>query len=1139
MSTEVKNQTTLFRFVSLRSPQLSKKEDFSIRFLSNPNLENDPFYIAYLNKEENQSNFEVLSEEAVNFNAFRNLTEIKDENEEIFDLSDWFSSNKSKIDSRSLETKVGLINPISNTFENKLWSNVYYQIITQKDFYIKEAVFQVLIVNNILKNKEKIKSSFNDLINPLILLPSEVFDFSAKSNPFLTRTSNPDYFSGHIDNSVELQLAKVKIQQCNELIQPLNVIKRNYEVQCESEFNTKLNSYLKDVKQLQSEYEETYNEALSEKCQIPRENNFHPEDICNKPIVNHPKIQEFSLKIDESLKIDKVLLQLDDNQKKVLSEIVDISKIKTLDDLLIELESCIEINHQRLANSLKTSKPTMVLGDSVINLEQNIQVDSNYAFRLCSHLLPNGKISMFIAIHTSNASLVVSNFIYNLTYADNSNNTNGSFNQSNDGNVITLDNLFNSNLSSTNESPVISFDGQLQFNNGQYYSFEIQDFKLFTCINGKLTPKESDSNNSENEESNLNFTPNTYGYKQLGIADYRKVVSKICKYEVGEVAHIENIMAKELREKSTTRFLQTQIIETSSNEIETEKVLDTATTERFEMQTEVAKLMLEQNQFNSHINVNSQWNKTIIDSGASFASNTSLEESNRESVTQAKEITQRAVERVVSRVKNERTVKTTEEFTEVNTHIFDNTEGVSHVSGVYRYVNAIYKNQIYNYGKRLMYEFAVPQPSKLHLLGMEAGVLNSSHLVIEKPIDPKTIGITDFTKINKDNYHYLASQYNVEIETYPITSFKVGKSFVQNKNSVQSGFTHAETSSIEIPKGYYSTNVSLILNEVSTFGSSNGIGNGFHSVSCGTKTLTAFNNTSMFNVPIEKYTNSIPVSYTAIAKHTSSASVEVSVSLTQEFIDEWKKEAYKKIIAGYLDLLEAYNQKVEETKSNNRTQIESNPLFYRQIEQTILRHNCISYLMDHSNPNSTKRVGVKMYDDNATFTTYQVQLNKKMEEYTSFAKFMEQAFEWNLMSYSFYPYYWGNKEDWKDLYQNESNDALFRSFMQAGLARVIVTVKPGFEKAVMHYLATGQIWLGGSIPVIDNPLYTSIIDELKEQEYVIEESWNTTLPTSLIALQKSGVAVDAEGLPNLDQCEANTDVPFLGNETYLNKKTTT
>jgi hypothetical protein len=149
---------------------------------------------------------------------------------------------------------------------------------------------------------------------------------------------------------------------------------------------------------------------------------------------------------------------------------------------------------------------------------------------------------------------------------------------------------------------------------------------------------------------------------------------------------------------------------------------------------------------------------------------------------------------------------------------------------------------------------------------------------------------------------------------------------------------------------------------------------------------------------------------------------------------------------------------------------------------------------------------------------------------------MEQAFEWNLISYNFYPYYWANKVQWKDLYQFESNDAVFRSFMQAGMARVIVTVKPGFEDAVMHYMAFGQIWNGGQMPVLGNPLYLSIIDELKEQEYTVEETWTTTLPTNLIALQKSGVAVDAEGLPNLDSCEAKIDVPLVKNPNKLGVK---
>ncbi|MCU0351749.1 MAG: hypothetical protein MUF43_13130 [Flavobacterium sp.] len=85
----------------------------------------------------------------------------------------------------------------------------------------------------------------------------------------------------------------------------------------------------------------------------------------------------------------------------------------------------------------------------------------------------------------------------------------------------------------------------------------------------------------------------------------------------------------------------------------------------------------------------------------------------------------------------------------------------------------------------------------------------------------------------------------------------------------------------------------------------------------------------------------------------------------------------------------------------------------------------------------------------------------------------------------------------------------------------------------MHYLTTGQIWLGGQMPVLGNPLYLSIVDELKEQEYTVEETWTTTLPTQLIALQKSGVAVDAEGLPTLDTCEAQENKKLIKNASTL------
>ena len=47
---------------------------------------------------------------------------------------------------------------------------------------------------------------------------------------------------------------------------------------------------------------------------------------------------------------------------------------------------------------------------------------------------------------------------------------------------------------------------------------------------------------------------------------------------------------------------------------------------------------------------------------------------------------------------------------------------------------------------------------------------------------------------------------------------------------------------------------------------------------------------------------------------------------------------------------------------------------------------------------------------------HEVTVTKPMDDYASFAKFMEQAFEWEIMSYHFYPFYWANRKEWNDLY---------------------------------------------------------------------------------------------------------------------------
>src|SRR5690554_5083475 len=94
------------------------------------------------------------------------------------------------------------------------------------------------------------------------------------------------------------------------------------------------------------------------------------------------------------------------------------------------------------------------------------------------------------------------------------------------------------------------------------------------------------------------------------------------------------------------------------------------------------------------------------------SSATSTSNSNSTSETYAQEVTTRALERVVQKVGERRTSRILREFEENNKHGFDNRKGETHVTGIYRWVDKIYKNRLINYGKRLVYEFDIPEPAR-------------------------------------------------------------------------------------------------------------------------------------------------------------------------------------------------------------------------------------------------------------------------------------------------------------------------------------------------------------------------------------------------------------------------------------------
>jgi hypothetical protein len=618
--------------------------------------------------------------------------------------------------------------------------------------------------------------------------------------------------------------------------------------------------------------------------------------------------------------------------------------------------------------------------------------------------------------------------------------------------------------------------------------------------------------------STNSFIPKGFGIKRLGIADYLKVEQTTHAYVEGEVANIENIMAREYRSQSTRRLRRSETTDTKSSDTERERSTDTTTSSRFEMQSEIAKILQESTDMGINANTGYSGFGFNLSIAASYANHRSKEESMRQAVSQAQEVTARALDRVVTKVHQERVEKMIEEFEENNTHGFDNRKGDQHVVGVYRWVDKLMKNQVWNYGKRLMFEFAIPQPSKLHRLAAA-----SVKKVIQKPVDPRTskdFPMSDYSVLSKENENVLKhwiSEYNVEIDNLPDENINVTKSIAYGKDKVSDigADTHYTSAigiqeTIKIPEGYVSSNFSI------QGGGKQYLKDGWSllNMSVGDKHVIInsdqgkFNESGNFN---KQHSGELAVGISTDRFYSFEVIVALSCNLSDNAKKQWQQKTFNAIIKAYEDALADYNDKVaqEEAKAGNIK--DSNPMFYRQIEQEVLKHNSIAYLVDDSTSN--KVLGKTLYNG-TTVAGFEV-ARTGLDAYASLAKFMEQAFEWDLMSYNYYPYYWGRRDDWDDMYQQENIDPLFRSFLRSGMARVVVTVRPGFEDAVQFYMATGRLWNGGEVPVIGDPMYLSIVDELKETKGEAQgKAWLTRLPTSLTILQAESIGLKvASALP--------------------------
>jgi len=608
-------------------------------------------------------------------------------------------------------------------------------------------------------------------------------------------------------------------------------------------------------------------------------------------------------------------------------------------------------------------------------------------------------------------------------------------------------------------------------------------------------------------------TPEIRGIRPLGIGDLLVVKQKLLRYEAGEIAHVENILKSEKKDRVHKRMRETE--ETVVTEVEQleESEKNLQTTERFELHKEAEKTIETTTSFDAGVAVSASYGPVSVNAHADFALNNSMSESSKTASNYAREVTEKAVSRVQRRTREERTRRTLERFEETNEHGFDNTQGTGHVIGVYRWLDKYYKARVVNYGRRMMVEFVVPEPAAFYLYVTQNRPMKG--VTLKKPDPPLMYGAPLAPKqLSRNNYSRFLSMYGVQdAEAYPEAEIRVGGSLVAKKPDASAGnIPFAETSKeLTIEKGYQAWDVYGQYD----FG---GYDKSWLSVMIGGE--------SFGNVTAHGMEGTIPITVSGWCTELQ-VNVTVICELTEERIEKWQLKTYAAIMSAYENALAHYNEQVAAAQIQQGVEIEGrNPANNRKLERDELRKAALRVLTDdfaflrvsgqsffnyefHAMSDSVGSYGYPEFD------TTTAMLEGKI------IQFFEQAFEWNNMVYRFYPYFWGRKENWDERYPLTDPDPMFVDFLRAGAARVVVPVHPGYAETFLYYLHTGEIWSGGEPPTIDDPLYVSIIEELRSDASVndsgdglpqcsttdptvpcIVDEWEVKVPTDLVYLQR-------------------------------------
>jgi hypothetical protein len=533
------------------------------------------------------------------------------------------------------------------------------------------------------------------------------------------------------------------------------------------------------------------------------------------------------------------------------------------------------------------------------------------------------------------------------------------------------------------------------------------------------------------------------GYLHLEKLDFTPV-----GYQRGELVYSLPMTPHETVRVSHRQFSRT---ETDFEKVVTDSI-ETVSEDVLNEKSELASSMTDEQKvssaFNASARVSGSYGPVTISTEVGYNATSSDANSRTQSVKNAREVTHKSSSRVKKESKMTFRVTNIEETEDTSFREIKNDTDAPVRWDFYRLMKK-WKISLYRYDIRLTYDLVIPEP---------ASFIMRKFVKLQRLRDEYDKGFAltfSPSSLTRANWTAYAAQYGVAIDAPPQETWAVVVNDIQTMSERTIGTASVE---VRLPEGYVFDTWNAVGDTIYTNGTRSGYIDPLtptndSRLNAGGKNLNSFLWTYYYDWSEQA---------TAATGDKMAISVFATGRVTPQAMSVWQAKAFEK-------LADAARGQYEARKAALRHEIDEleNDLFrddalvLRKVETEELMKGVLRWLLgpqfsfypdDLPDLSLSEDHDLDYYTSNGSLKS--ATDHENLLKHGELVRFLHQAIEWENLVYLLYPYFWTDSARWDFKQSLYHSDFVHRSFLRAGAARVVLTIRPGFEEQFLSYVET-------------------------------------------------------------------------------------